>query len=218
LVWDFGEGQTAVIGWMPNHEAGGEARISAVKLRANMLDDSLVFTPTWTISRQAWKSFPTLLPVANPPLVVDGWGAGVPSNPPSGQGNPTDCGTLQSPLTGGVLAMRVTGPDAQRILWENDFNHLEGYRNFAAVADFDGDGRFEVIVANQCFGKLHAFDGMTGREEWSYQLGPYLLASPTVGDLAGDGKLEIVESSLDGYVWVLGGGTKTFLPFLLRNY
>jgi outer membrane protein assembly factor BamB len=217
LVWDFGEGPEVIFGWMPDHNAGGEARISAVKVRANMLDNSLVFTPTWTINRQAWKSSPALLPVSQPPLVVDGWGAGVPSNPPLGQGSVTSCGSDSSPLTGGLIALRVTGADDQRVAWEKIFGPSEGYRNFAAVADLNGDGRQDVIVANQCFGKIHSFDGLDGTEQWSFQLGPYLFASPTIGDLQGDGKLEIIESSLDGYVWALGGGSRSFVPLIFRG-
>lgn len=164
------------------------------------------------MDRQAWKSFPTLLPVTTT-LVVDGYGAGVPSNPPNGQGNATSCGP---PLTGGVLALNVIEADTLRVVWEKDFGGQEGYRNFAAVADLNGDGRMDVLIANQCFGKLHAFDGLSGQEQWSFQLGPYLFASPTLGDLDGDGKLEIIESSYDGYVWVLTGGTRSYLPLIKR--
>lgn len=48
-------------------------------------------------------------------------------------------------------------------------------------------------------------DGATGREEWGIQVGPRLIASPSVGDLDGDGALEIVIASYDGKVYALGG-------------
>lgn len=39
---------------------------------------------------------------------------------------------------------------------------------------------------------------------WSFPLGPRSQGSPSVSDIDGDGKVEIVLNSYDGNVWVLG--------------
>jgi hypothetical protein len=52
--------------------------------------------------------------------------------------------------------------------------------------------------------------------EWTLQLGPRAQNSPSIGDLDGDGKLDIVLGSYDGNVWVLSGGAKLYLPTVMR--
>jgi len=218
LVHRFGHDDIVVFGWMPDHDLGGKARLSAVKLDVNMQAGTLISTPLWTIERETWKSGPALLPVGVVPKVVVGYGIGTCSNDPGcGQGSMASC----SPLSGGVLAVNVVATDSERIAWERNFNGEEGQiRASAAVADIDGDGQPVVLIPVGCYGKLHAFLGAstspTGTEEWSFPLGPFTVSSPSLGDLNGDGKLEIVIGSYDGYVWALSGGARTYLPALLR--
>lgn len=196
LLYDFGEGWTAVFGWMPDWNIGTEARISAVRLNADMNARHVSFTPLWTINRDDWKSSVSLLPVqAGAPLVVTGYGIGT----TSGTGNYGAC----DPPLGGIIAIN---PMNGEIAWENVFVNEGNVRGSSAVADIDGDGQLEVLLTVGCYGEIHAYDGTSGREEWSFQLGPRTIGTPSIGDLDGDGFLEIVVPSYDGKVWVLGGG------------
>ncbi|MCI0396631.1 MAG: PQQ-binding-like beta-propeller repeat protein [Chloroflexi bacterium] len=205
LVANFGSGPTAVFGWMPDWTIGTEARISAVGLNADMAAGTVQFTPGWTESRDDWKSSVALLPVANPPLVVTGYGIGT----TQGTANYGLC----DPVSGGIIALEGDGD----IAWEHNFGDTEGnVRGSVAVADVDGDGQLEVLLTTGCYGKIHAYDGATGAEEWSFQLGPRTIASPAVADLDGDGSLEIIAASYDGQVWALSGGARLYLPLVRR--
>ncbi len=194
LAYDFGQGPTAVFGWMPDYTIGTDARISAVGISADMNAGTVSFTPRWTIDRDDWKSSVALLPVTNPPLVVTGYGIGT----AQGTGQYGKC----DPLSGGIVAVKSNGD----IAWEKNFNGAEGnVRGSVAVADIDGDKKLEVLLTVGCYGKIHAYNGANGNEEWNFQLGPRTIGTPSLGDLNGDGKLEIVAPSYDGKVWVLQG-------------
>ena len=84
-----------------------------------------------------------------------------------------------------------------------DFQILVNY----PVADVDGDGAAEVIVPTAGY-FIHAFraDG-SSPEGWPKFTGGLLLATPALGDLDGDGKLEMAAVTRDGllFVWALGG-------------
>ena len=110
-----------------------------------------------------------------------------------------------------------------------------------AVADIDGDGEVEVIVgvgstwvANQN-GSVISFDGSTGDIEWAFDRsrdtaslwhgatpvadgwceGTY--ATPAIGDVDGDGNVDVVFGSWDFYIWAVDG-TGTPLPgFPINN-
>ncbi len=102
------------------------------------------------------------------------------------------------------------------VAWQHDFlqegTTAGNVRASPPIADIDGDGRPEVLLPLGCFGHgdsatgpLLAYDGAMGTHEWTRQLGPRTIGSPSVGDLDGDGTLEIVLGSYDGKVYALGG-------------
>lgn len=196
LLYDFGQGWTAVFGWMPDWTVGWEARIAAVRINADMRAGTVEFTPLWNISRDDWKSSVALLPLPGRNLVVTGYGIGNREN----TGNYGRCDWV----IGGILAI---DPLTGEVVWENDFGDREGnVRGSPAVADIDGDGAMEVILTFGCYGKIHAFDGATGAQEWEFQLGPRTIGTASLGDLDGDGTLEIIAPSYDGKVYALEGG------------
>jgi hypothetical protein len=74
----------------------------------------------------------------------------------------------------------------------------------------------DVVLPVGCYGALKAYDGLSGNLEWVRQLGPRTQASPSLGDLDADGKLEVVVASYDGKVWVFQGGARLYLPGVVR--
>jgi outer membrane protein assembly factor BamB len=194
LLYDFGEGWTAVFGWMPDWTVGTEARISAVRIEADIRAGTVDFTPAWTISRDDWKSSVALLPLGDRNLIVTGYGIGT----TQGTGNYGQC----EPVTGGVIAI---DPLNGAIAWENEFENEGNVRGSPAVADLDADGTMDVVLTVGCYGKIYAYDGSTGEQAWGFQLGPRTIGTASIGDLDGNGTLEIVVPSYDGQVHVLQG-------------
>lgn len=198
LVWSGPDGPEVFFGWLPSDEDAAAARFSA--LRLSSVDGALQFEEVFSIDRyDIWKSSPALVPVADgQPLVVAGYGLGIGPNPT--QSGPVGL-CVGEYVSGGVVAV---APDGSEV-WRRDYEGAEGnIRASAAIADIDGDGTPEVVLPSGCFGRLHAFDGLTGDEEWSLDLGRVTQTSPSIGDVDGDGRLEIVVGSYDGLVRVLG--------------
>ena len=179
---------------MPDWTIGTEARISAIRLAADMRAGTVQFTPLWTLNRDDWKSSVSLLPLGSRTLVVTGYGIGT----TNGTGNYGAC----DPPMGGILAI---DPLNGEIAWEDQFVNEGNVRGSTAVADIDGDGQNEVLITLGCYGKVYAYDGATGQREWGLQLGPRTIGTVSVGDLDGDGFLEIIVPSYDGNVYALGG-------------
>lgn len=73
-----------------------------------------------------------------------------------------------------------------------------------AVADVDGDGRLEVVVATT-EDALVAHDGRTGDEEWRVPLPTYGYGRPTVANVTSAPGPEVVATDIDGSVVVAGG-------------
>ncbi|MGB8648172.1 MAG: VCBS repeat-containing protein [Anaerolineae bacterium] len=210
LVYDWGEGPTAVFGWLATDERVSEARISAIGLRADLSTGNVSFTPRWIRNDyDVWKSSPSLLPRAGlDPLIVAGYGTG--NDQPGPSGAPSQC--FDGSVVGGIVALTRTGA----VEWHHDFNNEGNVRGSPAVGLLGPDDHRDVVLPAGCWGKLHFYDGVTGNEKWTWQLGGRTQNSPSIGDIAGDGRLEVVVGSYDGYVWALGGGPQIFLPWMTR--
>lgn len=213
LVYDFGQGQTIIFGWLPTDERAGYGRLTSVGLETNWASGAYTYTPRWTLDAyDTWKSSPTLLPaLSGPPLIVMGYGLGYPKG---GQSGPVGECQYDS-VFGGIVAINREGG----VAWDYNFHdegRVEGnIRASAAVADLDGNGRQDVLLPVGCYGKLYSLDS-DGVLNWTRQLGPRSQGSPSIGDLDGDGRLELVMSSYDGQVWVFSGGARAFVPTALR--
>jgi MYXO-CTERM domain-containing protein len=135
-------------------------------------------------------------------------------------------GTLDVITSGGSLSLATslqasTASDGQHLLaiWSGKTGAmlpaapmlLEDFTffNSQAIADLNGDDYPEVIVGSGGY-FLHAFDGC-GREPdgWPKFTGQWIIPTPAVGDLDGDGKLEVAIMTRAGwlYAWHTDGKT-----------
>lgn len=79
------------------------------------------------------------------------------------------------------------------VVWEA---RTQGARSGLAVFDFDGDGRTELVYADQCF--MRVYDGLTGEVLFSTpRMSTTQFEYPVVADTDGDGYSEIVTASND---------------------
>ena len=74
--------------------------------------------------------------------------------------------------------------------------------NSQAIADLNGDDYPEVLTGSGGY-FLHAFDGC-GREPRGFPkfTGQWITPTPAVGDLDGDGTLEVAVGTRDGWLYV----------------
>eukprot|EP00754_Rhynchopus_humris_P014422 Rhum_TRINITY_DN14386_c7_g1::Rhum_TRINITY_DN14386_c7_g1_i1::g.84049::m.84049 len=73
----------------------------------------------------------------------------------------------------------------------------------AVCEDLDNDGALEICVADMrsnvaCFTR-------TGQSFWESRVSGYSAATPRIGDINGDGKLELVLGTSTGHIWALDG-------------
>jgi hypothetical protein len=214
MIWNFGDGETAFFTWMGDFTKITSSRISAVGLSFNQANQQVEFTPKWTkwyipMDSVAWPLMdwkPTIALLPRPgrdTLIVSAGGRGSSLGTQSG-----DYGYCTDSAIGWVGAFKPNGD----LAWANRYVDEGNIRSSCAVADVDNDGRFETLVAFGCRGMFRCYDD-SGTMKWEYQLGTNTpnewtrrsICSPSIGDVDGDGFLEILVSSFDGYVTCLGG-------------
>ena len=98
----------------------------------------------------------------------------------------------------------VSAWDSRTGLFKSGFpRRIEDYQffNSAAIADIDDDGRVEVIEGSGGYW-VHAFR-VDGSEPagWPKFTGGWITSTPAVGDMDGDGTLEVALPTRDGFVW-----------------
>jgi hypothetical protein len=130
-----------------------------------------------------------------PPVIADIDGDGRMEFASGGQDKLTvfdlDCTTLFFNQQG---CERGSGEERSNgIVWEAK---TQGARSGLAVFDFDGDGRTELVYADQCF--MRVYDGLTGDVLFSTpRMSTTQFEYPVVADTDGDGFSEIVTTSND---------------------
>ncbi|MGH2706007.1 MAG: FG-GAP-like repeat-containing protein [Actinomycetota bacterium] len=99
-----------------------------------------------------------------------------------------------------------------QVLWE--FRTNEIVQGSPAVGDIDGDGSPEVVFGTGDFYKRSDSTRLfvlssSGQLKWSRETGAYTKASPTLADVDGDSRLEVIEGTWSGanpgQVWVWKG-------------
>ena len=106
---------------------------------------------------------------------------------------------------------------AKAVSYNSGLSNLNGLGNSVAIADLNGDGKLDLVVAenNSMFGVLLGNGDGTFQSPVSYSSGGPWATSVAIADLNGDGKLDVVLAGYivgrDGVVAVLlGNGDGTF--------
>ena len=96
--------------------------------------------------------------------------------------------------------------DLSQTAFAADLEDCNWYAN-AALADLSGDGRAEMIAGTGGF-TIHAFD-LDGAEPptWPKFTNNWTVSAPTVGDMDGDGLLEVINHTREGnlFAWDTAG-------------
>ena len=109
----------------------------------------------------------------------------------------------------------TSGTRAQLPAFPREVNDLQ-FLSTPGSADLDGDG-LEEVMTGTAYSDLHAFD-VTGAEPglttlapdgWPKFTGGWVVATPAVGDLDGDGSREVAVATREGtlFVWHANGAT-----------
>ncbi len=178
----------------------------------NGLDPSSVFGP---LTKATTPN--TMLPLFSQPSLGDMDQDGSPDIVATG-GSLTLALNIQSPsdnLKGdNLLAMWSvkTGKmlPASPMLLE-DFTFL----NSSSVADLTGDGYPEAIIGSGGY-YLHAYDGCAREPEgWPKFTGQWIIPTPVVGDIDGDGTLEVAVGTRNGwlYAWHTGASDQNVIEW-----
>lgn len=88
------------------------------------------------------------------------------------------------------------------VLWQTPNHDLSSSVTGSSVFDFEGDGRAEVIYADECF--LWVFDGPTGKVRYATSHTSWTgTEASVVADVDGDGRAEMlmVSNAVDTSVW-----------------
>ena len=109
---------------------------------------------------------------------------------------------------GTIYVINCLGAD----LW--NFTVYGDVKSTPALGDLNSDGTPEVVVGsginNNLPGKVYALIGTNGTELWSVSTDKVIESSPTLADLTGDGKLDVMVKSGDyegGNLYALKGGS-----------
>jgi FG-GAP-like repeat len=115
-------------------------------------------------------------------------------------GNLTPQGSFSNAY-GWVYAFDTAGgPNQNRqfgegYIWAKQFD--QSIYSSPAIADLDGDGTLEIVIGSSCYhpgaGKwVKVLNAATGNTERTLSTASCVVSSPALGDLNGDGKLDIV--------------------------
>jgi MYXO-CTERM domain-containing protein len=124
----------------------------------------------------------------------------------SGTGNPTNSHAVTAWSAGRAMAAGGSGPFTAEPLpgfpaLAQDFQFFMNY----AIADIDGDGKNEVLSGSGVY-LVNAYraDG-TQPTGWPKNTGGWVVTTPAVGDLEGDGTLAVVVLTREGWLWAWHG-------------
>src|SRR5678815_1864953 len=94
------------------------------------------------------------------------------------------------------------------VRWAQPSQDASSKQTGSSIFDFDGDGRAEVVYADECF--LRVYEGATGRVLYSaYRTSGTWYENPTVADVDRDDNTEIVVNSNTGVTCPTSGAAGT---------